>query len=98
MATKFPLEMITTLSNAPDYSPVIWNGTDLVVATDNDYNLKSIVATLDTVKTEFANFLANNQPALQEVILLSADVGAIKPKITVFESQVQVFRFSAHKP
>ena len=77
MATKFPLEMITTLSNAPANSPVIWTGTDLIVTTDTDYNLGNIVSKLNTYTNKLDAYLADNAPALQEVLDLSQSVSSI---------------------
>lgn len=88
MATKFPIEMITTLSGAKSYSPLIWNGTDLEVSKNEDYNLADIVNKITKVTTEFNDFKSTNSNALSQVIGISIDLSAIKPKITIFETQI----------
>ena len=46
---KYPIEMLTVLATAKAYSPLIWDGTDVVAAQDADLNLQTIANTLKSV-------------------------------------------------
>lgn len=88
MATKFPLEMITSLSRATNYSPVVWNGTELYVEDTLDYNLATIKNRLQTVITDFANFNDLYGVSIASISNISIEVNTLIPKITMFESQI----------
>lgn len=60
---KIPLELVTTLVQAKSFSPVIWDGYDLIVSQNDDHNIQQLankVATLVT-KSAAAEAQLNNQ-------------------------------------
>ena len=60
---KIPLELVTSLVKAENFSPVIWDGYDLVVSQNDDYNLQKIASKVASLITKAASAEAqlNNQ-------------------------------------
>lgn len=97
---KIPLEFVTTLSQATNGSPVVWDGNSLTVATRSDWNLAIIVQNLTAISQNFANFVASHEQNLQSIPQLASQVLQLAPALesnaralqTVLQEQSQLSR------
>lgn len=78
---KFPIEMMTTLSNAPDGSVVIWTGSAFKISTDERFNIVALSAGLKALATDYAKFVNDKTPLLNSINDTSTAVAEMKPLI-----------------
>lgn len=87
MATKFPIEMVTSHSSAKPYSPLIWNGSDLLVSADDRFNLLTLSNNLSTAVADFTSFQATYTPILSLIPELRTHYNEISPKVELLVNQ-----------
>lgn len=78
---KIPLELVTTLSNAPTGSPVIWNGDALVVSQKTEYNLDTLVRIITGATQRFDEYVSTYTSNLQQIPQLVSQINELKPVI-----------------
>jgi chromosome segregation ATPase len=78
---KIPLELVTTLSNAPAGSPILWNGQALVVSTKPEYNLDYLVRVIGSATKTFDEFVETHRANLQQIPQVVTQIGELRPSV-----------------
>lgn len=92
---KYPVEMLTVLAAADAFSPIIWDGTDVVASQDSEHNLQYIATNLKTLITKAAQSEANIAAQRTELNKLTPSVNMltqalpdIQLRMTGIETQI----------
>lgn len=89
MATKFPIEMVTSLTKAKANSPLVWNGSDLLVSMDDRFNLQTLSDSLSGLIGDFSTFKEVHLPRLEAIPGLQTQYNEINPKVAALLGQVE---------
>lgn len=78
---KIPLELVTTLSNAPPGSPVLWDGDAIIVSKKTEFNLNTIVSVVNSAVLNFNAHVATHSANLQKIPELDSRLNTLEPSI-----------------
>lgn len=74
---KIPIELITTLTSSKPFSPVVWDGFDIVVSQDSDLNLKKISTSLIDLSKKVGSHDSQLANQRQEFNRIGPNVGIL---------------------